>query len=525
MTINIYGSKENQEFEKLNIEIGAIGEGNFEHLIIVPEDENELGEAVGQLNELRKKARNTSLTIITNENFKGNTCIEPLKDNINILFNDYLVKNHKDIIDVDASKVEQFFQEFCEERIQHVNYDSNPNFEKSKDVCFDYNLAEKRQNNELLDAANRFIAFEYCDEKGKMKDKYQELGLEKIHSSFGVKVEGDVITEARNAVCGGVYNKVEFQKEKEKSIYNGVDKFKASIDGDGYLVIQSVAGGTIKDEHFQEGVKTNFKFEGRGGTEVTQDNLRKLFTNGSHGKDSGLSLLGAIEQSFQALKTIEKDNNGKLINPKSSEEFNAIFPEYGATLRVQPTLAFSEAGAEAPPLPPPAAVPPAPAPGGAGSATVPAAEEAEAAPKVKVAAPAPEAAAPTGAPAVGAPPTDTVSEAAAPPAATVPETPGYLGLIRRAAVVAAATAKAAAPEETPAPEELAEGARQTVSTTPMLEERLKRASEPEAGAPGSEEATAPAAPPPPPAGTPSTSLEGPAVAEEVLLTTARQATL
>ena len=401
----------------------------------------------------------------------------------------------------------------------------NKNF-VGEDVIIHKEVAEEIQSRELLAAAYKFIAFEYRNENDNtIKPKYDELELKKIHSSFEDTDKNELIEKARDAVCGGKYDIIKFNQAKKESIYNGVDKFKASIDGDGYLVIQSVAGGTIKDEHFQEGVKTNFKFEGRGGTEVTQDNLRKLFTNGSHGKDSGLSLLGAIEQSFQALKTIEKDNNGKLINPKSSEEFNAIFPEYGATLRVQPTLAFSEAGAEAPPLPPPAAVPPAPAPGGAGSATVPAAEEAEAAPKVKVAAPAPEAAAPTGAPAVGAPPTDTVSEAAAPPAATVPETPGYLGLIRRAAVVAAATAKAAAPEETPAPEELAEGARQTVSTTPMLEERLKRASEPEAGAPGSEEATAPAAPPPPPAGTPSTSLEGPAVAEEVLLTTARQATL
>ncbi len=361
METNIYGSKENKEFKKFNSKIENIGNEDFKRVIIVPENENELEDIVKNLKE-DTSLTNTALTIIAKEDLVI-TDIQELKDNINILFNDDLAKNHGEIID--TSKVEDFFNEFRNKRIQHINHDLNPNFEKREDVIVNDELAKKRQDTELLAAAHRFIAFEYYDdEKNAIKPKYNGLDLKKIHSSF--EVESKVIDEARDAVCGGVYDKKTLNQAKKKSIYSGVDKFKASIDGDGYLVIQSVSD-SINDEHFKKGVKTNFKFEEFTGTEITQDNLKDLFTNGSYGKDSGLSVLGAIEQAFQALKTIEKGNDGQLIKPKNSEQFNAIFPEYGETRRVQPELDDSVAAAATP-----APATPAPAAGGAAVAATPA---------------------------------------------------------------------------------------------------------------------------------------------------------
>lgn len=212
----------------------------------------------------------------------------------------------------------------------------NKNF-VGEDVIIHEEIAEKNRSDELIAAAYKFIAFEYCDENGGIKDEYENLKLEKIHSRFGGKHVNDVIKEAKNAVCGGEYDIKKFNQVKEKSIYSGVDKFKATIDPQGYLVIQSVCEN-IGDENFKAGVKTNFRFEKYNVTEITQDNLRDLFTGDSDGKNSGLSLLGAIELAFEALKTIEKDNNGKLINPKSSEVFNAIFIGYGASLKLAPVM-------------------------------------------------------------------------------------------------------------------------------------------------------------------------------------------
>ena len=221
----------------------------------------------------------------------------------------------------------------------------NKNF-VDEDVIIHKKVAEEIQSRELLAAAYKFIAFEYRNENDDtFKPKYDKLDLGKIHSSFGDKEIDEVIVEADHAVCGGVYDKKKFNQAKEKSIYSGVDKFKASIDDDGYLVIQSVSDN-IKDEHFQTGVKTNFKFEGFKGKEITQDNLSQLFTDDilpDGSKDSGLSVLGAIELAFQALKTIEKGNDGQLIKPNSSEQFNAIFPKYGEMRRVDPTLDFGAA--------------------------------------------------------------------------------------------------------------------------------------------------------------------------------------
>lgn len=216
----------------------------------------------------------------------------------------------------------------------------NENF-VGEDVIIHKEVAKENRSKELIAAAYKFIAFEYYDdEKGAIKDKYKELELGKIHSSFKDKSKSkEFLDEAKNAVCGGKYDEKTFNQVKKKSIYSGVDKFKASIDEEGYLVIQSV-GVNIKDEYFEKGVKTNFKFEGFSGTEITQDNLKDLFTGDRpDGENSGLSVLGAIELAFQALKTIEKDNDGQLIEPNSSEQFNAIFPEYGVTQRaVTPEL-------------------------------------------------------------------------------------------------------------------------------------------------------------------------------------------
>jgi len=432
MTTNIYGSEENQKFEKLSIEIGGIGEGNFKHFIIVPEDETELEDIVRKLKENTSLA-NTALTIIAKKDFKENECIKELKDNINILFNDNLATNHDKITGESGEEV--FFKKFRNEKIQHVNYDLNPNFEKSGDVSVNDDLAKQRQDTELLAAAHRFIAFEYYDdEKNAIKPKYNGLDLKKIHSSF--EVESKVIDEARDAVCGGKYDKKTLNQAKKKSIYSGVDKFKASIDGDGYLVIQSVSD-SINDEHFKKGVKTNFKFEEFTGTEITQDNLKDLFTNGSYGKDSGLSVLGAIEQAFQALKTIEKGNDGQLIKPKNSEQFNAIFPEYGETRRVQPELDDSATPATpaAPPPPPPAAEPP------EGSALpAPAEPAAEAA--------ASEAAAAT--PATPAPAAGGAAVAATPATPAAPPPPSPAGSAEPAASATPGSREgAAAPPEAP----------------------------------------------------------------------------
>jgi len=277
----------------------------------------------------------------------------------------------------------------------------NKNF-VGEDVIIHKEVAEEIQSRELLAAAYKFIAFEYRNENDNtIKPKYDELELKKIHSSFEDTDKNELIEKARDAVCGGKYDIIKFNQAKKESIYNGVDKFKASIDGDGYLVIKYV-GNNIDDEHFNKGVKTNFKFGGFKGKEITQDNLSELFTgdllpDGS--KDySGLSVLGAIELAFQALKTIEKDNDGQLIEPKSSKQFNAIFPEYRVTQRaVTPGLYVGAAAAEAPPLPPPAAVPEEAGSRG-GAATVAAAPAA------------------TAAPAVAAPGARALSEASAPPA-------------------------------------------------------------------------------------------------------------
>ena len=204
--------------------------------------------------------------------------------------------------------------------------------------------------------ANRFIAFEYCDEEGHIKNKYTTLELKKIHSSFEDTDKNELIEKARDAVCGGKYDIIKFNQAKKESICNGVDKFKASIDDQGYLVIQSV-GENIEDANFKAGVKTNFRFEECKVKEITQDNLSNLFTNGSHGKNSGLSLLGAIEQSFSALREIEKGNDGKLINPKNNCKFRAIFKGYGETLRVEPGLDMTAASLAAA-TPPPGSPPP-----------------------------------------------------------------------------------------------------------------------------------------------------------------------
>lgn len=217
----------------------------------------------------------------------------------------------------------------------------NKNF-VDQDVIIHKETAEKNQSDELIAAAYKFIAFEYRNDKGDIKDKYNGLDLKNIHSSFKDKSEScDFLKEVDDAVCGGKYDEKIFNQVKKKSIYSGKDKFKASIDGDGYLVIQS---DSINDKSFKEGVKTNFKFERFKNTNITQDNLKDLFTNDlTDGKDSGLSVLGAIELAFQALKTIEKGNDGQLIKPNSSEQFNAIFPKYGEMRRVDPTLDFGAA--------------------------------------------------------------------------------------------------------------------------------------------------------------------------------------
>ncbi|MFT5795466.1 MAG: hypothetical protein ACI9W5_000422, partial [Ulvibacter sp.] len=206
-------------------------------------------------------------------------------------------------------------------------YNKNANFDIDRvGFAVDGDLRES-QKEELLAAAHRFIAFEYVDERGRVKSEYRALELKNIHSTF----KDGVIEVARHAVCGGDDKK--FEAEKKESIYQGVDKFKATIDSNGYLVIYSV-GDTINDDHFKNGVVTKFKFPVSSGVSnelprtITKDNLSSLFTDNSEVKDSGLSLLSAIELAFGALKEIKKNQEGKLIDLHNNNKFNAIFPDY-----------------------------------------------------------------------------------------------------------------------------------------------------------------------------------------------------
>ena len=255
---------------------------DFKSVIIQVNTEDDLKKIIKRLKD--GKNDNVAFTIVAKEGLSSVDEVRDLIANVNILFDDDLNSNCNRSINKDKESNE-FFTSFLSKKEGSILHDSNPNFENDTSVISNSQLIEGRQGEELIAVANRFIAFEYYDDSDNIKNKYNGLELEQIHSSFKAKDKNELIKEARDAVCGGKYDITKFNQAKKESIYNGVDKFKASIDNQGYLVIQSV-GENINDANFQKGVKTNFKFKGCEGKEITQDNLIELFTDDSDGKDS-----------------------------------------------------------------------------------------------------------------------------------------------------------------------------------------------------------------------------------------------